>query len=285
MADNVVLITGATNGIGRVAAQSLAQMGATVVIVGRNPDKTERVVKEIRQATGNQQVEMLLGDLSVVEDMRRVANQFRNRYDRLDVLANNAGAMFNERQVTPDGFEKTFALNHLSYFVITTMLLDMLRASAPARIVNTSSQAHRMTGELHFDDLQHEHGYNAWNVYSQSKLMNILFTVELARRLEGTGVTANSFHPGFVNSGFGKNNGGLMRLAMQMITPLFGRSPEQGAETLIYLASSPDVAQISGAYFVDKQTASPSSTATDTAAARKLWDISESLAGVQSAGV
>lgn len=284
MDGKVVLITGATNGIGKVAAQELAKMGASVLIVGRNPSKTRDVMREIQKASGNNNVDMLTADLSIISDIRGVAADFRERYDRLDVLINNAGAFFNERKSTPDGYERTFALNHLSYFLLTNLLLDMLKASAPSRVINTSSGAHMgATKGMNFDDLQGEKNYGGWGAYAQSKLANILFTNELARRLEGTQVTANSLHPGFVNTGFGKNNGGLIGAALNLVTPLMGRTPEKGAETLIYLASSPEVEGVTGKYFVDNKESSVSSAARDPEQARRLWEISEELTGLNAA--
>jgi NAD(P)-dependent dehydrogenase (short-subunit alcohol dehydrogenase family) len=221
----------------------------------------------------------LLADLSVLAEVRRVAAEFLQKHNRLDVLVNNAGAYFAERRLSADGYELTFALNHLSYFLLTALLLDALKAAAPARIVNVSSGAH-MLGPLDFDDLMtKDYGMAGFKAYGRSKLANVMFTYELARRLEGTGVTANALHPGGVNTGFGKNNSGLVKLGMK----IFGRfslTPEQGAQTTIYLASSPEVAGVSGKYFA-KCKAVPSSDASyDQAAQRKLWEISEKLVGM-----
>lgn len=284
MHGKVILITGATNGIGKVAALELAKMGATVVIVGRNPSKTADVLREIRHASASDSADMIVADLSLLSGMRKAADTFRERYDRLDVLVNNAGALFARRSVTADGYEATFALNHLSYFVITNALLDMLQASAPARIINTSSGAHMgAVRGINFDDLHSEKRYTAFGAYAQSKLANVLFTRELARRLQGTGVTANSLHPGFVNTGFGKNgSNGIVAMAFRLIT-LVGRTPEKGAETLIYLASSPAVADVSGQYFVDNQPAAISKAAQDDEQARRLWQVSEQMVGAGAA--
>lgn len=283
MKDKVVLITGATNGIGRVAALELAKMGARVVIVGRSREKTEAVRQEILAAGGY--ADGLLADLSVMDEVRQLAENFRAHYDRLDVLLNNAGAIFARRQITADGLEKTFALNHLSYFLLTHHLLGMLKASAPARIVNVSSDAHRSV-QMNFDDLQHENSYgmNGFQAYGRSKLANVLFTYELARRLAGTGVTANALHPGFVATGFGRNMPGLMNRVMG-IMHRFALTPEQGAQTLIYLASSPEVEGITGKYFDKNRPVRSSPASYDETAQKRLWNISERLAGLQPASV
>lgn len=280
MQGKTVLITGATNGIGEAAALELAQMGAQVVIVGRNPARAETVVSEIREKTGNPQVDILLADLSSMEEVRRLAQDFKQKYARLDVLVNNAGATFSKRQVTVDGLEATFALNHLSYFLLTSLLLDMLTASAPSRIVSVASDAQQMN-VLDFDDLQGERKYNmmGFRAYAQSKLMNIMFTYELSRRLEGTGVTANVLHPGFVATGFGTNNGGVMRLGMHL-AHWFALTPKQGADTVVYLASSPEVQSVTGKYFERRKQIKSVPISYDTAAQQRLWQISEQLAGL-----
>jgi NAD(P)-dependent dehydrogenase (short-subunit alcohol dehydrogenase family) len=275
MQGKICLITGGTNGIGKSTAQSLASMGATVVIVGRSADKTAQVVQEIRAATGNQQVDSLLADLSSQQEVRRLADEFRHKYAQLHVLLNNAGAVFFQRQLSVDGIEMTFALNHLAYFLLTNLLLDTLKASAPARIINVSSGAHT-AGKIEFDNLQGEQVYGM-SAYGNSKLANILFTVELARRLEGTGVTVNALHPGFVATGFAKNNGGIIAALISIFAPLVGRSPEKGAETSIYLATSPDVVGVTGKYFYDSHVTTPAPQATDMTVARKLWDVSADM--------
>jgi len=276
MRGKICLITGGTNGIGKSTAQELARMGATVVIVGRNAQKTSQVVEEIRAATGNQNVDSLLADLSSQQEIRHLASEFRSKYSRLDVLLNNAGAVFMERQSSVDGIEMTLAVNHLASFLLTNLLLDTIKASAPARIVNVSSNAHKRA-RIDFDNLQGERSYSS-GAYGNSKLANILFTIELARRLEGTGVTVNALHPGFVNTGFGKNNSGFLFRILGAVVPLIARSPEQGAETSIYLASSPDVQNVTGEYFVDSKVAQAAPQASDTAVARKLWDVSAAMA-------
>ena len=209
MQSKVVLVTGATSGIGKLTALELAKMGANVVIVGRNPVKTAAVAEEIRhQLNGAGSVELLVGNLASLQEIKNIAQEFIAKYQRLDVLINNAGACFTERKLSPDGFEMTFALNHLNYFYLTSLLLDLIKASAPARIVNVSSSAH-YGAKLDFDDLNHEKKYSGWKAYAQSKLMNIYFTRELAKRLQDSGVTANVLHPGFVATNFGRSNGGF----------------------------------------------------------------------------
>jgi NAD(P)-dependent dehydrogenase (short-subunit alcohol dehydrogenase family) len=281
MQGKIVLVTGATNGIGKVTALELAKMGATVVIVGRDRAKSEATLKEIQAQSGSTHVDMLLGDLSLMADVRRVAAEFKQKYDRLDVLVNNAGALFSERQETAEGIEMTFALNHLSYFLLTVLLLDVLKSSAPSRIINVSSRVHA-DAPLDFDDLQNKKNYgrNGLRVYGQSKLANVLFTYELARRLEGTNVTANALHPGIIGSGFGLNSKGMMKFAMTMYS-ILARPPEEGAKTQIYLASSPEVEGITGKYWVKSKVVPSSKDSHDTAAQRRLWEISEQMTGLQ----
>lgn len=278
MKDKLVLVTGANAGIGRITAQELAKMGAHVVMAARSKERGEAALADIRRASGSGKVDLLLADLSVQAEVRQLAAEFRERYGRLDVLVNNAGALILTRQESGDGIELTFALNHLAYFLLTNLLLDLLKVSAPARIVNVSSAAHYRT-ELDFDDLENEETYSGMNVYSQSKLANVYFTYELARRLEGTGVTATCLHPGFVASNFAKNNGWLAKLGMLVMRP-FALTPEKGAETSIYLASSADVEGISGEYFDKKKSVRSSTVSYDEAAARRLWEISKQMTGV-----
>ncbi len=281
MRGKVALITGATNGIGRVTALELAKMGATTVIISRKPERVQRTVDEIRHVSGNPQVEGLVADLSLMAQVRQVADEFRRKYDRLDVLINNAGGGASQRALTTEGIERMFALNHLSYFLLTHLLLDLLKASAPARIVNVSSDAHRPV-RLNFDDLQSKHdwGRAGFLAYGRTKLANILFTRELARRLEGTGVTANALHPGMVATGIWSGAGGMFGAVVGALAPLFMKTPEQGAATSIYLAVSPDVNGVSGLYFTDCQATAPSKAAQDDAAARRLWDISLEMTGL-----
>jgi NAD(P)-dependent dehydrogenase (short-subunit alcohol dehydrogenase family) len=281
MAGKICLVTGATGGIGLVTARALAQMGAHVVVAGRSEQKCEAAVAHIRAETGSDAVEYLLADLSVQAQVRALAGEFLRRHARLDVLVNNAGVYNAKRQESDDGFELTWAVNHLGYFLLTHLLLDALKSSAPSRIVNVASGAH-VRGALDFDDLQWQQGYSGFPVYAQSKLANILFTYELARRLDGTGVTANALHPGFVASGFGKNNGFVYRMAMP-ITALFALSPEEGAQTSIYLASSPEVEGVTGQYFYKCQPFRSSRATYDEAAARRLWEVSAAMTGLPAA--
>lgn len=275
MQGKICLITGGTNGIGKSTALGLARMGATVVIVGRNPQKTAEVVEEIRTASENQNVDSLLADLSSQQEVRRLADEFKRKYARLHILINNAGAVFMQRQLSVDGIEMTFAFNHLAYFLLTQLLLDTLKASAPARIINVSSDAHS-SGKIEFDNLQGERVYSS-RAYGNSKLANILFTNELSRRLEGSGVTVNALHPGFVATGFGKNNPGFLMKLMRTVVPLIARSPEKGAETSIYLASSAGVEDVTGKYFYNSQMIPAAPQAIDMAVAKKLWDVSANM--------
>jgi NAD(P)-dependent dehydrogenase (short-subunit alcohol dehydrogenase family) len=278
MDDKMVLITGATGGIGQAAALALANLGARVVIVGRDPHRTAAAAADIQQESANPGVEALIGDLSLRADVQKVAREYRQRYDRLDVLINNAGAMFMRRQLSADGIEMTLALNHLAYFSLTYQLLDLLKASAPARIVNVGSSSHRIA-RLDFDELIPEKGYHGLLAYARTKLMNVVFTYELARRLESSGVTANCLHPGLVGTRLGQNNNGLYRPAFALYQRV-ALSPTKGAETLVYLASSPEVEGVSGRYFVRKSAARSSPDSYDPQAGRRLWDLSLKLSGL-----
>ncbi len=275
MTGKICLVTGSTNGIGKSTAIELARMGATVVIIGRDAQKTFEVVKEIRATSGNPNVDSLLADLSSQREVRRLATDFKRKYSQLHVLINNAGGFFLRRQLSVDGIEMTFALNHLASFLLTDLFLDTIQASAPARIINVSSDAHA-SGKIEFDNLQGEQNFRP-SAYDNSKLANILFTLELARRLEGTGVTVNALHPGFVATGFAKNNGKVIAALVSVFAPLVARSPVKGAETSIYLASSPNVEGMTGKYFYDSQVISAAPQATDMVLARKLWDASTEM--------
>ncbi|MFO7585849.1 MAG: SDR family oxidoreductase [Anaerolineales bacterium] len=272
MLHKTVLVTGATSGIGLVTARELARRGAHITIISRSAEKCARVIDEIKAETNNPNVEFIAADLSAKEEVHRAAYEFKKQHPRLDVLVNNAGGVFMSRQVSKDNIEMTFALNHLNYFLLSHLLLDVLKTSAPARIINVSSDAHR-GAKVRFDDIQYQKNYSGFKVYSQSKLCNILFTYELARRQEGAGVTVNALHPGFVASEFGKNNGPLMRLAMRLISPV-ARSVNDGASTSIYLASSREVEGVSGKYFVDAREVASDPASYDKQAAEKLWDLS-----------
>lgn len=281
MKGKIVLITGGTNGIGKAAALNIAKQGATVVIVGRNRAKTEATVSELKAASGNQNVDMLVGDLSLMAEVRRVAAEFKQKYSALHVLLNNAGGVFDTRFETAEGLEMTFALNHMSYFLLTELLLDTLKASAPARIVSVASEA-QVAGRLTFDDLQSQRSYGmgGFAAYALSKLLNIMFTYELARRLAGTGVTANVLHPGPVATGFGDNNKGLlMRIAMP-IFKLTALKPEQGADTAIYLATSAEVEGVTGNYWSKRKEIKSQPASYNADHQRRLWDISAQIAGL-----
>lgn len=275
MHSKTVLITGATDGIGKQAAKELAKMGANVVIVGRNEEKCIQSVKEVSNFSGNSQVNYLLADLSSMGEVKNLAEQFRSKFDRLDVLINNAGAAFLNRQVTVDGFEKTFATNHLAYFLLSALLLDMLKASSPSRIVNVSSNSH-YNGKIRFNDLHLKGFYFVMRAYSQSKLANVMHTYALARRLEGSGVTANCLHPGLVRTGiFGKVRG--VKGLIEKILLRRAISVEEGAETLVFLASSEDVAFDSGSFYYKKKVRTSSSSSYDIEAQERLWQMSQEL--------
>ena len=280
MAGKTCIVTGATNGIGEVTAQTLAQMGATVIGVGRNPVKCVETADRIKAATGNNNVDFLVADLASQAQVRQLADVIKRKVARIDVLVNNAGMYFAARQENADGIEMTWALNHLNYFLLTNQLLDVLKASTPARIVSVSSAAH-IGAKIRFDDVQFNNGYSGWAAYGQSKLANVLFTYELARRLEGTRVTANVLHPGFVATGFGHNNGGLMGAGMKLFQRLAARSPEKGAETSIHLATSPEVEGVSGKYFADKIAVKSSPESYDRDTATRLWLLSEEQTGIK----
>lgn len=280
LSGKVVLVTGATNGIGEVSAQAFAKMGATVVIVSRSADRCKATADKVKAETGNPNIDFIAGDLSTPA-VQRVADEFLAKYSRLDVLLNNAGAVYTTRQTSPSGLEMTFALNHMSYFVLTNRLLDLLKHTAQsygeARIINVSSDAHRVTRKLNLEDLQREKSFSSFGAYGDSKLMNILFTYELAKRLAGTGVTVNALHPGFVRTNFGKSNGGIMAWVMGMIQRVGALSPEDGAKTSIFLATSPSVKAVSGKYFAKEKAVQSSAISYDNTLQARLWEISEAL--------
>ncbi|HEX4533165.1 MAG TPA: SDR family oxidoreductase [Rhizomicrobium sp.] len=277
MQGKTVVITGATSGIGEVAADRLALKGARIVFVARDRSRGEETLKHLNAiAPGDHAVHY--ADLSRLSEMKRVAGEIAAAEPKIDVLVNNAGALFNTRAVTEDGLESTFALNHMSYFVVTNLLLDKLKATPGARIVSTASDAHK-GNRLDFDDLQSAKSYTGFSVYGRSKLMNILFTRELARRLAGSGVTANCLHPGFVATRFGHGSGGIVGSVVK-VAQNFALTPEQGAQTVIYLASSPDVDGKSGGYYVKSKLATPTKEAQNDADAKRLWDASAQIAGL-----
>ncbi len=276
VAGKQVLITGATNGIGLAGAEELARRGAKLAIVARGEAKGRASAERIEAAGGGDApVELLLANLTLQAQVRRLAAEALERFPRIDVLINNAGAMFQRRQLTEDGVELSWALNHLAPFLLTTLLLERLQQSAPARVITTSSDAHR-GAHIPFDDLAAEHSYRrgGFGRYGETKLANILFTAELARRLEGTGVEAYCFHPGLVATGFNHNNSALMATLMLLARP-FSRSPEHGARTLVWLADSPGPEGESGDYFSDEKLATPTAEGRDMDAARRLWELSE----------
>jgi len=278
MAGKVAVITGATSGIGQVAAEALVRSGARLVLVARDRRRAERTLARLAAIAPGTRHGLHLADLSRMGEVRRVAGEIAAAEPRIDLLINNAGALFGRREVTQEGLERTFATNHMAYFLLTEGLRERLLQSAPARIVNTASEAHRRAG-LDFSDLQSTRRYSGFRVYCRSKLANILHTRELARRLAGTGVSANCLHPGFVATRFGDRSGGLFGPLIR-IAKLGALSPAEGARTLVYLASAPEVADASGGYFHLCRQIEPSPAARDDEAARRLWTESERLAGM-----
>jgi retinol dehydrogenase-14 len=278
MTGRVCLVTGATSGIGKATAAALASIGARVGVVARDPAKGEATLAELRASSNDDRVELFLADLSSQTQVRSLAEDVLGRYDRLQVLVNCAGGYWAHRHLTADGLELTFALNHLSYFLLTDLLLDLLIESAPSRIVNVASGAQSM-GRIAFDDLQGERGYRGQAAYNQSKLANVLFTYELARRLEGTGVTANCVHPGVVRTRFGREDPNVAYRLSWVARP-FMRTPEQGAGTIVYLASSPEVQGVTGSYWANRKPRSSSKRSYDLETARRLWEVSTHLTGL-----
>lgn len=281
MTGRICLVTGANQGIGKETALGLASMGATVVMTARDLSRGELAVADIKTRSGNDRIELIHGDFASFASIRELAADVRQRHPQLHVLVNNAGAYNARRTVTQDGYETTFGVNHLGYFLLTKLLLETMRMSGRARIVNVSSAAH--TGAtINFDDLQGDRHYRGFGAYGQSKLANVLFTYELARRLEGSSVTANCLHPGVVRTGFGKNNsgavGGLFGVFHGIARP-FLKTPESGARTSVYLASSPDVEGVTGRYFADCRQKASSALSHDRAIAGRLWEVSEAMVG------
>ncbi len=275
MANRVCMVTGASSGIGLETAAALAGMGADVVLVVRDPTRGQLAIDEILRRHPMARVESIVADLSVVSQMRHVAREYRARHERLHVLVNNAGVMMGKRTETPDGLETNFAINYLAPFLLTHDLLPALVAGAPSRVIVVSSMMHRM-GRLHLDDLQSRRDYNYLRAYSTTKLMSLMFTYELARRLEGTGVTANALHPGFVATGIGRSSGLLFRSIMRIARP-FEKSPADGARTSIYLASSAEVEGVTGRYFIDCRPRRSSAISYDQQLQRTLWMETERL--------
>ena len=282
MAGKTVLVTGATSGIGRATATGLAAMGARLAITGRDRERTEAAAREVR-AAGSGQVDLFVADLSSESEVRRLADEVLRSLSRIDVLVNNVGGYWNTRHVTADGLEHTFALNHLAPFLLTNLLLDRLRQSAPTRVVTVSSNAHTM-GRIDFDDLQGDGSYSGAQAYNQSKLANVLFTYELARRLPATSVTANALHPGVVRTSFGAEDPrGIQRLFVPFMRP-FMKAPAQGAATSIHLASAPDLEGVTGRFFANSKPKRSSKRSYDEAAAARLWQVSADLVGLTAAG-
>jgi retinol dehydrogenase 12 len=273
------LVTGATAGIGQITATALAAQGAKVVISGRNQQKAKQTVRQIKSETGNEDVQYLLADFSDLEQVRALAATFKEKFSRLDVLVNNAGAFFNTRQDTHYGVEMTLLVNHLSPFLLTNLLLGTMQASAPARIVIVSSDAHQYD-TMNFDDLSFKRGYFGFKAYARSKLANVLFTYELARRLGAGGVTVNALHPGHVATDIWKTNFSVFGPPLKWIMGLFALTPEQGAENTIYLASSPDVAGVTGKYFVKREAVHSAPISYDVKISQRLWELSERLTSI-----
>jgi len=274
------LITGANSGIGRITAEALATMGATVVLVCRNAEKGETARREIIQATGNTATDLLIADMGSLNQVQRLAGQFTEKHESLHILINNAGLILGERTLTEDGFETTFAVNHLGHFMLTRLLLNYLKTSMPSRIINVSSMVHRWAG-MDFDNLQGEKRYRSMDAYARSKLANVLFTYQLAEQLKDTDVTVNCLHPGIVATEFGNRGALWYRLVKPIAKRLFYISPEKGAETLTYLASSPEVERVTGKYFVSKKAVRSSAITYDRALQEKFWDVSLQLTGNQ----
>lgn len=281
MESKTVLVTGASSGLGKATARALAAMGARVIMACRDPGRGATARGEIVAATGSERVDLLIADLSTRDAIRGLAREVTKRYERLDVLVNNAGLVTARRRLTPEGFEMVFFVNHLAYFMMALLLVDRLRASAPARIVNVASSAHS-SGTIDLDDLQLEHGhYAGWKQYANTKLMNVVFTYELARRLEGTGVTANCAHPGVVHTGLLRRYSRVLTFLWNASQALF-RKPEEGADTQVYLASSPEVEGVTGRYFRRREAIGTSQVSYDRDLQRGLWEASERIAGITS---
>jgi len=275
MTSKVCIVTGSSSGIGKETADELAGMGATMIMLVRSRERGESAMQEILQRFPDAKLELLVADLSIVSEIRRAAAEFKTRYSRLDVLVNNAGGVSGKRTLTPDGLEMTFAVNYLAPFLLTHELLDVLVASAPSRIVNVSSTAHNM-GRVDLDDLQSERRYGALRTYGSAKLMNIMFTYELAKRLDSSGVTVNVLHPGFVATNFGRDSNRAIRFFYRIARP-FEKNSHEGAKTSVYLASSPEVKGVSGKYFYDRKPKESSSASYDIERQKQLWLATESI--------
>ncbi len=280
MKNKTVLITGANSGIGKATAMDLASKGAHIVMVCRNKEKAEIAKKEIIEKTKNNTIDIIIADISSLNDVRRAAKEFSQNHSKLDVLINNAGLIFGQRENSVDGIEATFATNHLGHFLLTHLLLDTIKNTAKARIIHLSSVAHTMA-KPNWDDIENKKKYDFARVYAEAKLYTLMFSNELAKRLEGTGITSNAVHPGLVGSNFGKTSKNWYEYVIMLVQP-FLISNEKGAETSIHLASSSEVENISGKYFAKKKITNPSSTSQDKESWKKLWEISEKMAGLAS---
>ena len=276
MNGKVCLVTGSTDGIGKVSARVLAELGAKVIIVGRNPEKSAIVLAELKSISGNENIDLLMADLAVMQEVRDLAEQVISRYDRIDVLLNNAGGYFTKHEITSDGLEMTFALNHMSYFLLTNKLMELLKYSAPARIVNVSSDAHYGV-DMEFENLNGEQEYKAWKAYQKSKLANVLFTYELLKKVPGN-ITVNCLHPGFVATNFGHNNGGFFGPVLKIAQRISAIDPEEGAKTSIFLCSAPEVKGVSGKYFYKCQPKISSRESRNMDTGKRLWQISSDIA-------
>lgn len=276
MNGKVCLVTGATDGIGKVSARVLAEKGAKVIIVGRNPEKSATVLAELKSSSGNENIDLLMADLAVMQEVRDLAEQVISHYDRLDVLLNNAGGYFAKHELTSDGLERTFALNHMSYFLLTNKLMELLKSSAPARIVNVSSDAHYGV-DMDFENLNGEQEYKAWKAYQKSKLANVLFTYELLKKVPAD-ITVNCLHPGFVATNFGHNIGGFFGPVVKIAQRISAIDPEEGAKTSIFLCSAPEVKGVSGKYFYKCQPKTSSRESRNMDTGKRLWQISSDIA-------
>ena len=276
MNGKVCLVTGATDGIGKVSARVLAENGAKVIIVGRNPEKSATVLAELKSSSGNENIDLLIADLAVMQEVRDLAEQVISRYHRLDILLNNAGGYFAKHELTSDGLERTFALNHMSYFLLTNKLMELLKSSAPARIVNVSSGAHYGV-DMDFENLNGEQEYKAWKAYQKSKLANVLFTYELLKKVPAD-ITVNCLHPGFVATNFGHNNGGFIGPVLKIAQRISAIDPEEGAKTSIFLCSAPEVKGVSGKYFYKCQPKTSSRESRNMDTGKRLWQISSDIA-------
>lgn len=277
MQKKTVVLTGATSGIGLVTAESLAEMGAELILVGRSRKKGELIVDRLKVRTGNTKLAFHTADLSNLGAVRKVAEEINQQVEKIDVLINNAGAIFMNRHCTDEGFEMTFALNHLSPFLLTHLLLEKIKSAPVSRIVTVSSRAH-LFGRMNFGDLMAERRYSAWQVYCRTKLANILFTYRMANMVKGTSVTANALEPGFVRTNFARSNGGIHNFYMNLVM-VFAKSPEEGAQTSIFLASSPDVEGTTGKYFANCKAVESSPASYNEVDAARLWEVSLELTG------